>query len=142
MFLEVEKYFYTLAQNSWTDERHCNISRMCWNNLSSKRTKELLCLSREDMYKTISVLSCQCLIGRHAYRLGVPFHDFCRSCGSEEEEETVLHLLCHCPALSRARMKFLGNPFLNSLAEINLTKITSISRFINASKWLEKDESQ
>jgi len=65
----------------------------------------------------IRALTGHWLVGTHAGRLKAPKNDFCRSC-RDEEEETVKHLRCFCPALCRLRMKHLGNPFIDDLTEI------------------------
>jgi len=59
------------------------------------------------------------LVGTHAARLKAIKNDFCTSCRGEEEEKTVEHLLCFCPALCRLRLKHLGNPFIDDLSEIS-----------------------
>jgi len=72
------------------------------------------------------------LVGTHASRLGAPRNDFCRSCRDEEEEETVEHLFCSCPALSRSRLYHLGNPFMSSLSELANISLKRIIKFIKA----------
>jgi len=66
----------------------------------------------------IRALTGHWLVGTHAGRLKAPQKYFCKSCRDEEEEETVEHLFCFCPALCRRRLKHLGNPFIDDLTEI------------------------
>ena len=44
-----------------------------------------------------------------AIGLGRFVNDFCRNCGDEKEEETIIHLLGTCPVLGRRGKKFLGS---------------------------------
>jgi len=83
----------------------------------------------------IRALTGHWLVGIQAGRLKAPKNDFCRSCRDEEEEETVEHLLCFCPALCRLRMKHLGNPFIDNLTETSGTNLKNVSAFIKSSGW-------
>lgn len=46
--------------------------------------------------------------GIFSSRLGIRHPDFCRSCQNIKMEETAFHILCHCPAFEKARIKSLG----------------------------------
>ncbi|EDW38656.1 GL15379 [Drosophila persimilis] len=76
------------------------------------------------------------LVGTHASRLGAPYNDFCRSCRDEDEEETVEHLICSCPALRRRRLHHLGSAFLNHIWEMSTLCPRKIANFIRASVWV------
>jgi len=75
------------------------------------------------------------LVSAHAGRLKAPQNDYCRSCRDEEEEETVEHLLCFCPALCRLRLKHLRSPFIDGLTEISEINLKNIRAFIKSSRW-------
>ena len=78
-------------------------SKLMWPMLNMKKTIALLSLNRPDVALVVSAVTGHCLIGEHARRLRSLSNDFCRSCGDEEKEESVEHLLCKCPALSSRR---------------------------------------
>ncbi|GBP06335.1 hypothetical protein EVAR_74007_1, partial [Eumeta japonica] len=63
-----------------------------WPRLDMERTRVLLKLPRTHLRMAVSVITGHCTFGNHARRLGLPYNGFCRSCHSEEENETVLHL--------------------------------------------------
>ena len=67
----------------------------------------------------VGVITGHCVIGKHSSRLGVISHDYCRICNDEEEEETILYLLCSCPSLTHNRLKFLGARFLHDLTALS-----------------------
>ena len=95
----------------------------------------MLSLSRPDISLLVSVMTGHCLIGRHAVRLRVAASDFCRSCGDEEEEESIEHLLCTCPALARRRVLYLGSYFFGDLGELAGIDIGRLRGFLRQSGW-------
>jgi len=72
--------------------------------INNKETSELFKLSRTECGMLVRALTGHWLVSTHSGRLKAPKNDFCRSCRDEEEEETVEHLLCFCPALCRLRL--------------------------------------
>jgi len=97
--------------------------------INNKKTSELLKLSRTECSMLTRALTGHWLVGAHDGRLK---YDFCRSCRDEEEEETVEHLLCFCPALCRPRLKHLRSPFIDDLTEISDINLKNISAFIKS----------
>ncbi|XP_044317430.1 uncharacterized protein LOC123038043 [Drosophila rhopaloa] len=133
--LIIKNHFSKLANTYWQNTPQCRISHQTWPVINNKKTSELLNFSRTECSMLIRVLTGHWLVGAHAGRLKAPKNDFCRSCRDEEEEETVEHLLCSCPALCRLRLKHLGYPFINDLTEISQTNLKSLSSFIKSSGW-------
>lgn len=80
------------------------------------------------------MLTGHCLVGRHTERLEASSNDLCQSCKTEEEEETVVHLICQCPALARTSMRDFGIPYLDSFSDLTVIKLNKIAHFIKASK--------
>ncbi|KAL7725308.1 hypothetical protein ACLKA6_012639 [Drosophila palustris] len=70
-----------------------------------------------------------------AQRYGGPYQDFCRSCGDEEEMESVQHLLCDCPALQRRRNRFLGKPFFVDLGSLANVRLEDLAHFLDSTGW-------
>ncbi|KAL7725515.1 hypothetical protein ACLKA6_010085 [Drosophila palustris] len=68
-------------------------------------------------------------------RYGGPYQDFCRSCGDEEEMESVQHLLCDCPALQRRRNRFLGKPFFVDLGSLANVRLEDLAHFLDSTGW-------
>ena len=134
--LLIKQKYFDKANAKWFEETSCSSTRQTWPSLSARRSRTLIKLNVNSIYQTVSILTGHCLFGRHAARLGVPHNDYCRSCGCAEEEETVLHLMCQCPALARSRSLLLGSPFLSSLSELSSIDLLNIARFIKKSKWL------
>ncbi|XP_043063176.1 uncharacterized protein LOC122319640 [Drosophila yakuba] len=69
------------------------------------------------------------LIGTHARRLNAPYNNFCRSCRDEVMEETVEHLVCHCPALQAKRLAQLESRFLIDTSDLSDTDPHRIQKF-------------
>ncbi|XP_070071103.1 uncharacterized protein [Drosophila takahashii] len=58
-----------------------------------------------------------CLAASHATTLGILNSRACRKCNESGAIETLEHLICNCPTLSRARRRYLGAPVLASLGD-------------------------
>ena len=112
-----------------------SISRQSWPKWNVNHSKSLLKLNRQDLRNTIGVLTAHCPIGRHAFRLGIPHNDVCRSCRDVEKKETVEHLLCNCMALDRKRFSALRLASFSSLSEIAQIKVTKVNSFIKSTEW-------
>jgi ribonuclease HI len=121
----------------WANTLTCRIARQVWPKLDSERTNSLISLRRGTVGTVVGVLTGHCLFGEHAKRLGLEANDFCRSCMDEEEEETVAHFLCSCPALALRRNKHLGKYYMETLSDLENCRVRDISRYISSSKWFQ-----
>lgn len=63
-------------------------------------------------------------------RLDIRSNDLCRSCGSEEEKETVFYFMCQQPDHAKKRRKFLGSHIFELLINLYDIKVAAISKFI------------
>ena len=135
--LQVKTTTEHLANSRWLSSPLSKTTKLIWPQRSKKRTNDLLNLGRTNCRSVVRVATGHWLIGEHASRLLVPTHDFCRSCKDIEEEETVEHFLCNCPALAKTRFKLLGAPFFDNLSELKDTTPRQLAHFINISGWRE-----
>jgi len=126
----------TVRNNRWNSISTCQNSRLTWPNYNSKRTKTLLQCSREDISTLLNALTGHCLIGTHALRLGLS--NFCRSCKQIDEEESIEHLLCFCPAHNLKRFQTLGSYTLPNLAAIQDVSIQKLVYFLRRTKYFAK----
>lgn len=135
----LRKEILRLTNLRWREERSCTSSRQVWPELNLRRTKDILSLSRNSIGNAIAAITGHWLGGCHAARMGIlEQNDFCRSCRDEEEEETMVHLLCHCPALSRKRFSAMGQPLFDNLSDLQSVGIKSLMQFINSSYWFSR----
>ncbi|KAL7739832.1 hypothetical protein ACLKA6_003274 [Drosophila palustris] len=108
------------------------VSKALWPRYNPQRTAELLHFNKNRIRLLTGVLTGHCHIGRMAQRYGGPYQDFCRSCGDEEEMESVQHLLCDCPALQRRRNRFLGKPFFVDLGSLANVRLEDLAHFLDS----------
>lgn len=123
------------ANDRWTQGRDCVHARQMWPRLDTKRSLTLLSLSRSDASLIVSVMTGHCLIGKHAMRLKAPANDYCRSCEDEEEDESIKHLLCTCPALANRRGLILGSYFYRELSDLADVRIGKLISFLRSTNW-------
>ena len=118
------------SSDEWERRTDCRISRTIWPKPNHGHSRMLLRLDRNSMRRTIGLITGHLPIGAHAKRIGLPGGSICRKC--EEEDETVEHILCHCPALLSSRRKFLGAYVFRDLTELAGIEPRKIHRFGNA----------
>lgn len=123
------------ANNAWSSRHDCNVSRNLWPEINVKRSKNITSLSKSNIRMATGILTGHCDIGYMATKTGRASQDYCRSCGNEEELETIKHFLCECPALERVRLLHLGSPLFKELEELTNLEITDILNFAKATKW-------
>lgn len=124
----------TKANNAWSSRDDCIISRSLWPEINEKRTKSITELSKNNIRLATGIITGHCDIGYMAAKMGRASNDYCRSCGNEEELETIKHFLCECPALERTRLLHLG-ALPRELEEVSNLEITDILNFTKATKW-------
>ena len=135
--LHVKRRAFSTAKDRWSMGLDGFKSKLVWPRLNMRRTKALLSLNRPDVALIVAVVTGHRLIGEYARRLRVSSNDFCRSCGYEEEEESVEHLLCKCPALSIRRNSTLGSFFFDELGQLADVNIRQLLGFIKRSNWFD-----
>ena len=133
----LRKKAIALTNERWTNTITCRVAKQVWPKLDLARSKTLISLRRGVLRTVVGILTGHCLFGEHAKRLGLEANDFCRSCMDEEEEETLTHFLCSCPALARRRHRYLGRYFMDHLSDLENCKVRDISRYISSSNWFE-----
>ena len=97
---ELEDDIVKAANARWIAEVTCRTSKLSWHKYARDRSTDLLRLIRQNLRRTVSMITGHNLLGKHALNLGLTQIDFCRYCQDEEEEESSCHILCHCKALS------------------------------------------
>jgi hypothetical protein len=80
----------------------------------------LLSFNRPQSRIVIGLLTGQNTLSRHLYVMEVSNDPTCRKCGTEEE--TSVHILGECEALSSLRHAYLGSFFLDPENIMNLSK--------------------
>ena len=119
----------------WSTISTCRISRTLWPLRLRKRTQTLLSLDKGSIRLLVGVITGHCMIGRMSERMGYPRNDLCRSCFDEEEEESVQHLLCDCPALQGRRLQCLGSRSFDNLECLSDVPLMNLLRFVKRTGW-------
>ena len=131
----IGKAVFRQASQRWESIGGCRVTKQLWPKYDRGKTSYLLTLDRDSLRVLVGVVTGHCLIGVMAARMGVDSNDLCRSCGDEEAQESIEHLLCECPALQERRLATLGVRFLRDLEEVSETKLSDLLRFIRGSGW-------
>ncbi|KAK9499943.1 hypothetical protein O3M35_002877 [Rhynocoris fuscipes] len=71
----------------------------------------------------VDLLTGHCRLNKHMRNLRIVEDDLCRYC--LEEEESAVHILCHCEGLARLRFRIFGEayPQPTSLTEGSLARL-------------------
>ena len=126
---------FQLASHRWETIEGCRVTRRLWPEYDRNKTKYLLSLDRDSLRLLTGAITGHCLIGAMATRMGAVGNDLCRSCGDEEAQESIEHLLCECPALQERRLATLGVRFPDDLGEVSEVKLADLLRFLRRSGW-------
>jgi ribonuclease HI len=89
--------------------------------------KDIHKYSKNDLRNLTGLLTGHCSLNYHMCKLGIVELATCRLCN--EEDETSEHILCHCEAIGRTRLQYLGREYISPF---ELWKISpdKILRFI------------
>jgi hypothetical protein len=96
---------------------------------STKRTTELLKVSRVQIRQVTGLLTGHCLLRGHIFKLWKVNNPICRRCYLQTE--TASHVLCECEALAETRFRYLGRHFLKpgNYHEISLSRTVLCCRY-------------
>ncbi|KMQ87436.1 reverse transcriptase [Lasius niger] len=113
-------------------------SKVIWDSVSTRRTKELLSKSRPHIRSILFQMTGHWNIGRHARRLGLGSYINCPGCDLSAQDTDVEHLWCLCPALCRKRFKYTGHYSLGSMAILEGISFENKLAFMNEVNWFLK----
>lgn len=116
----------------WEQREGLKHSKQFIDGPSTKRTRELLNMSRKRVQLATALLTGHGPFRAHLARLGVATENTsCRHCGMEEE--SARHLLLACPALWSKRLEHLGFALEDENTRLTLSP-SSIAAFAGAAK--------
>ena len=104
------KWSYSLHRKRWRELHTCKCARLFLAAPLEGIAKGLLGLKRSSLSWLIAMVTGHGNFRLHLKKLNLVEVDDCRLC--LEEQETAVHILCHCPALASIRMSVFGHRFL------------------------------
>ena len=128
-------HYHNEAVARWENISTCRIAKVIWPTYEYSKTKFLLSRNRSDLSNLIAVITGHWAKGTHAMRLGLVFNSVCRSCKQPDNEETIEHFLCKCPALGHLRFRTLGHYITEDFREMSSVSLYSLLLFIKNSGW-------
>ena len=129
------------AKYRWNNIATCKVARTLCKSYNATLTKFILSLRRKECRILVGLLTEHCLVAAHAHRLAIIDDDTCTKCMDQGLRGTMEHLLCYCPPLCRARLKYLGSTFYNSLEDVSKVSATSLLKFVDRTRILIEKES-
>ena len=100
----ITRWKATTFSNYWNSLSFAKHAKNCIS-INGKNSRYYISLNRTNLRKLTQVLTGHCPLNKHLHAMGFITDPLCPKCG---EVETAEHLLCHCPAYIKARMKHLG----------------------------------
>lgn len=97
----IQKYFMQIWVNDWNRETTCRQTREFIQSPTDYHTKGILSLNRQEIWLLVQFITGHCRLKRHISLLQNTEDSRCRIC--QEEDETPLHLVNHCPGTWRER---------------------------------------
>ena len=90
----------------WQNSQGMTHTKTVIKGPSKKRTECWMKLNRRDLRALLSIYTGHCRLNGHLHRIGVRDSPECRLC--MEEDETVEHVMCYCPAGTKIRFETFG----------------------------------
>ncbi|XP_045541387.1 uncharacterized protein LOC123722860 [Papilio machaon] len=116
----------------WDCISECRQTKEVLPKINKRISNTLLKLSKPQLRVAVAALTGNGHFNKHLFNLGITDSPLCRAC--MEEEETALHVIQHCPAVSDYRDRYLGPP--RSPPEIT-SIIKGLLGFFGELGWLE-----
>lgn len=128
---------WTLTEHSirWSQETGCNGTRRFWGKLDPCKSCKIIKMNKASLRLYTGLATGHSLLRKHAVTLGLLQNSVCRGC--DEQEETVEHLLCHCPAVRYRRLKHLNCHFMTDLEQAGRLKPSQLVAFANEVNWVD-----
>jgi ribonuclease HI len=117
-------------QRCWTSREDCRQTKMFVQGPSKNRTSYLLSLKKSELRTLIGVVTGHCPLNNHMKTMRLANSPTCNRC--LEEDETVEHFLCRCPAFSQARNRNIGGYELDS-EELCSIDLNNVLKFVKRS---------
>lgn len=118
---------YNTWNQKWTDLHNCENSRHMWPRTDKNKTKILLNKNISQISLLTRIITGHCELHYYSKRKKQRECSLCRKC--KEEDETIEHILCSCPALATTRLIHLGHHQFVNLREISTIPLDDIMRF-------------
>lgn len=122
----IRDFYKTEHKKLWKSLATCKHSKTIIDGPNSRNTKFLLNKSRQDLRIIIGAITGHCKLNKHLHRMGLKQSAICRRCS--EDDETPIHLLTTCPALTGKRIKIFEHHTLTE-ADLKNIKLKSILTF-------------
>ena len=123
-----------MVNRRWNSSTSCKTAHIMCRTICKTRTKYVLALPRRDCRILVGILTGHCMIATHAFKLGITSEEHCRKCKETGALESLEHLLCSCPALSRNRHKHLGAFTFTSLMEVSNCSTSNLLNFAKVTR--------
>ena len=136
---EIKNWMFNKHQEEWTDpykQDHCRQTKMLLPEVNSIFWKQLNKYPRSKMNLITQVYTGHCTLQKHLFRMKLTDSPICEQC--LEEEESMEHFLCECPAFAIPRYHNLGGMAIKR-KDLSGLKLKMILSFIKESKRFEDD---
>ena len=127
----IKEWSKKIHQAEWTKRTDCRQTKMMIPKANNTVWRQIKNFTRQKMRKITQILTGHSTLKRHLNIMQIEEDPTCEQC--EEEQETVEHFLCHCPAFARIRQETLGKHFIKN-SEISTETIKNIYKYIMNTK--------
>lgn len=132
----INDYVNNVHTRRWTELSSCKTARRFVKQPSREIATFLLKLKRKDLRSMLGVITGHTTCGQHMTTLGVITDPTCQFC--LEEDDTIEHYLCNCPAFARIRLRRLGSD-VSSMNNVHTLPLPDLLGFINETKRFEEE---
>jgi ribonuclease HI len=130
---QIREHSQILFRKRWDETRNCSLARELLHYPDQAAARKFLAMTRQNLRFVTGILTGHCHLNKHLHRMMVSDTPLCRGC--KQEDETMEHILCDCPALSSTR-KAVFDEFWLTPANIREAHLGDVINYVKTVGWL------
>jgi ribonuclease HI len=130
---QIREHSQIAFRKRWDETRNCSLARELLHYPDQAAAKKFIMMTRQNLRFVTGILTGHCQLNKHLHRMGVSDTPLCRGC--KQEDETMEHVLCDCPALSSTR-KAAFDEFWLTPANIREAPLGDVINYVRNVGWL------
>lgn len=130
---ELKQWAADMHRERWSRDDVGAVTKVLWGGPNVDKTGKLLRLGKRELAILMGVLTGHSTLRAHLKKMGRSSSSTCRAC--EEDEETLEHFLCFCPAFARFRAKYWQRDTIPSIECLRGTDVRTLLEFVRDSEF-------
>lgn len=131
----INEHILLAHKSRWNDTIGCRVAKNLLGNPSRALATKCFKMNKPKLRMLTGIITGHCRTSAHLHRMGLAKDPTCRGCLTEDE--TIEHILFHCPTISQLRSAILGE-ITPSEPIVGVTSPDQLLRFAMELGWLRE----